>query len=86
MIGTAGKNVKRIREEARVFISVAKVPDPKAVKERVVNVKGKPTGLATAFEILASVLVQAAGLAEEKGYPSRYEVWLPYIGVVVHWF
>jgi hypothetical protein len=32
------------------------------------------TGLATAFEILASVLVQAAGLAEEKGYPSRYEV------------
>jgi hypothetical protein len=45
VIGTGGKNVKRIREEAHVFISVAKVPDPKSVKERIVNVKGKPTGM-----------------------------------------
>jgi len=59
IIGKGGMNVKRVRDEAGVFLSILKA-DYRNMQERVMVLKGEPEQVALAFQMVAELLVDAA--------------------------
>jgi predicted RNA-binding protein YlqC (UPF0109 family) len=66
IIGKSGCNVKRIREEAAVFLSILKTEHVKAVKDRVMLIKGPLPNIAKAALMIANLLVEIQQQNEKK--------------------
>lgn len=58
IIGKKGANVKEIREKSRAFVSILSNTDQK-IEERVMSLKGSPTGCCDAFKLIAELLLFA---------------------------
>jgi ribosomal protein S3 len=64
IIGKAGANVKRVREEAGVFLSILKA-EFRAVQERIMVMKGTISQIAKALFLISELLIEGSG--KDKG-------------------
>ena len=65
IIGKAGANVKKVREETNVFLSILKAESP-SVKERIMVLKGSVLQISQALRMIADLLIEAASQREQS--------------------
>jgi len=66
IIGKGGANVKRVREEAGVFLSILKA-EFRAVQERIMVMKGTIIQIAKALFLIAELLIEGSGKDKSSG-------------------
>lgn len=66
IIGKGGANVKRVREEAGVFLSILKA-EFRAVQERIMVMKGTITQIAKALFLISELLIEGSGKDKSSG-------------------
>jgi transcription antitermination factor NusA-like protein len=64
IIGKGGSNIRGVRDECKVFISILKAPE--GVRERVMTIKGHTDNIALALHRIGGLLVQASQQRREK--------------------
>lgn len=89
IIGKAGANVQRVREESGAFVSILKA-ESRTVPDRVLVLKGASSQIATATQLIAELLQNVNALKEQKKEVSdsatvaiRYLVHKTAIGAII---
>lgn len=84
IIGKQGANVRRVRDEAGVFLSILKVqPEFRNVQERVMVVKGAHSQIAKAIHLTSELLIEAAN-RDKKGGESQQQTDTTAVRLLVH--
>jgi len=83
IIGKGGMNVKRVREEAGVFLSILKA-DYRNMQERIMVLKGEPQQVAVAFQMVADLLVDAAKADPKRSAEAAESLESTTIKLLVH--
>lgn len=84
IIGKGGANVKRVREEAGVFLSILKA-EFRAVQERVMVMKGTISQVAKALFLISELLIEGSGKdkSSNEGIAIRLLVHRASVGAVI---